>query len=68
MTSCHTHCEAQNDGPWMNFAINGVSMRDAVAAWMTSNAASGGVTPSAENWHFDCTYNANAPVQCNPTC
>lgn len=65
VVSCHTHCEAQNDGPWTTFAIAGVVMRDAVAAWM--NAASNPTTPL---WHTDCAYAGGSVSnrQCNPTC
>ena len=64
VVSCHTHCEAQNDGPWTTFAINGVVMRDAVAAWMEATA------PASPLWYTDCAYKGGSAAnrQCNPTC
>jgi hypothetical protein len=64
-TSCHTHCEAQNDGAWAGFTTAGVSMRDAVAAWYASDPS----TPAIQNMHWDCQYNADStPRGCNPSC
>ena len=69
LTSCHTHCEAQGSD-FTKFAIDGVTMGDAVRAWLASNAAAaGGAAPSAPNWHSDCAYDpATSSHQCNPTC
>lgn len=65
IVSCHTHCEAQNDGPWTTFAIGGVVMRDAVTMWM-GNATQ----PKAPAWYTDCDYKLGtvANRQCNPSC
>ena len=37
ISSCETHCEALGGG-WASFVVDGVSMRDAVAAWMADPA------------------------------
>lgn len=64
LVSCHTHCEAQSSA-WNTFAIGGVTMQQAVTAWMNS----GGEEPAAEFFHWDCQYNvATSPHNCNPTC
>ena len=65
VVSCHTHCEAQSDGPWTTFAIGGVVMRDAVAQWMNAAEA-----PAAPMWHTDCAYKGGNITnrQCNPSC
>lgn len=64
IVSCHTHCEAQSSG-WTQFKIGGVSIMEAVGAWI----ASGSNAPAAENWHWDCQYHADSsPHNCNPTC
>jgi hypothetical protein len=64
LVSCHTHCEAQSDQGWAEFTVNGVLMRDAVAAWLAADPAA----PSSDNFHWDCEYNTDAPRTCNPTC
>jgi hypothetical protein len=64
IVSCHTHCEAQSDGAWTGFQIGGVTMRDAVAAWMDADPSA----PAADNTHYDCTYNSASPHNCNPSC
>jgi len=65
IVSCHTHCEAQNDGPWTQFTINGKVMRDAVSDWMDADPSA----PAINNFYWDCQYNADStPRNCNPTC
>lgn len=63
LVSCHTHCEAQSSA-WQSFEIGGVSISAAVATWMAATSPQ----PAADNFHWDCEYNVNAPHQCNPTC
>ncbi len=63
LTSCHTHCEAQDDPAWLKFAIGGTTMRDAFTAWMGATGE-----PAAVHTHVDCTYSTTAPFACNPTC
>ena len=69
ITSCHAHCEANTDSYWMGVQVDGVVMRDAVAAWMASPPTA----PPA--WHTDCHLNVHVPANppsdarlCNPTC
>lgn len=62
-TSCHTHCEAQG-GDYNVFAINGVTIQQAVTAWWSA----AGAQPAAANWHWDCEYSTSSPHGCNPTC
>lgn len=65
ISSCHTHCESQSDGPWLGFRVNGVSMAQAFEAWLTSPPTA----PAAANTYVDCMYNENStPRACNPTC
>lgn len=66
LVSCHTHCEAQTTGYWSQVTVNGVLMRDAVAAWWADVAAG---SATGNHWNVDCQYNANgSPHACNPTC
>jgi STAM-binding protein len=67
LCSAHTHCEAQDSNAWTGFAINGISMRDSVAAWFNDNANTNGNAPASSHWHFDCQYTTTAPYSCNPT-
>ncbi|KAJ9467666.1 Pectin acetylesterase 3 [Diplonema papillatum] len=63
--SCHTHCEAQENGDWINFAVGGVTMRDAVTLWWNSERE-----PAARHSYAPCLHSeaANATDrQCNPT-
>lgn len=65
LNSCHSHCEAQDDPNWLRVSVNGVSMRDAITAWLMSD----GTDPAAKHTYVDCSYNVNGkPVNCNPTC
>jgi hypothetical protein len=66
-TSCHTHCEAQSNSCFDNFAINGVTMRAAAQSWITANIASNGTSPAADHTYLDCQYSPGK-VPCNPTC
>jgi len=61
--SCHTHCGAQTNSYFDTFAINGVTMQQAVSAWWSSPVT------SAPKWYWPCYYNdQTTPRQCNPTC
>ena len=69
ITSCHAHCEGNTDSYWATVEVGGVVMRDAVAAWMASDAA------AAPAWSVDCHLNVRLPPNppldarlCNPTC
>ena len=33
LDSCLIHCQTLTDEPWMKYAVNGMLMRDAFAAW-----------------------------------
>jgi STAM-binding protein len=60
--SCVLHCEAQQRA-WKELEIGGISMRDAVAAWMEAPVTS----PPA--WHVDCEMGSvPGATMCNPTC
>lgn len=63
LTSCHTHCEAQDSNAYTKFKIQGVSMSDAVGKWWADDNPSGFVI------YRDCSYNVDKhPHMCNPTC
>ena len=64
VTSCHTHCEALNF--FDAFTVGGVTMRDAVTAWLAANQASGGT--SEPLWHVDVPYTSTPPYAQNPSC
>jgi len=60
--SCHTHCAGQTSSYYNTFAINNVTMQQAVSKWWASNKA-------APQWQWPCYYSATTvPRQCNPTC
>eukprot|EP00462_Mataza_sp_D1_P017136 CAMPEP_0175152716 /NCGR_PEP_ID=MMETSP0087-20121206/19284_1 /TAXON_ID=136419 /ORGANISM="Unknown Unknown, Strain D1" /LENGTH=449 /DNA_ID=CAMNT_0016439211 /DNA_START=148 /DNA_END=1497 /DNA_ORIENTATION=+ len=63
--SCHTHCEAQSDD-FFTFAVNGVTMQQAVSKWWTSD----GTDPSSDHSYTPCYYKdgPQGPRKCNPTC
>lgn len=52
VNSCHTHCEAQGGG-FDTYKIGDTTMVAAYTAWHTSNIATGGQAPAAQNWNFD---------------
>lgn len=62
--SCHTHCEAQDDHHYLTFAINGVTMQQAVSKWWADD----GTAAASENSYQPCQYKTTAPHKCNPTC
>ena len=64
ITSCHTHCEALNF--FDTFTIGTPSMRDAAAAWIAANQASGGT--SEPQWLIDVPYTNTTPYVVNPSC
>eukprot|EP01116_Phalansterium_solitarium_P022130 TRINITY_DN7194_c0_g1_i1.p1 TRINITY_DN7194_c0_g1~~TRINITY_DN7194_c0_g1_i1.p1 ORF type:complete len:417 (-),score=140.35 TRINITY_DN7194_c0_g1_i1:98-1348(-) len=64
ISSCIGHCESLNDAAWNALKIGGVSMQQAVQNWWLGPSDA----PAADNWHWDCTYNARRPYACNPTC
>lgn len=37
--SCLIHCQTLTDTPWMSYAVNGLVMRDAFAAWFDGGVA-----------------------------
>jgi hypothetical protein len=63
IVSCETHCEALGGG-WASFQVGGVSMRDAVAAWMADPAPT-----QQKHFHYDCMLNMGSGAKkCNPSC
>jgi hypothetical protein len=63
IVQCETHCEALGGG-WASFEVGGVSMRDAVAAWMSDPAPA-----PQRHFHFDAMLDGAAtPRKTNPTC
>jgi len=58
--SCWTHCASVSDSSWTNFAVNGVTMRDAVGNWFFEK--------NTTNNNIDCTLHSSKPYRCNPTC
>lgn len=65
IVSCHTHCEGQDDTAWNRFTVGGVTMKDAVVAWLSAPPTD----PASAHTYTDCSYNANGtPRQCNPSC
>jgi len=62
--SCHTHCEAQSPA-WNHFAVNGVTMQQAVSAWWKSS----GEDAAASHSYSPCLYRLHSkPHACNPSC
>ena len=61
--SCHTHCEAQSDA-FFEFAVNGVTMQQAVSKWWHSD----GTEPASAHSYAPCEYHESSPHKCNPTC
>jgi len=63
--SCHTHCEAQQSLLWNTFAVDGVTMRQAVSKWWHSNLSE----PADLHTYRPCAYHtAGQTRRCNPTC
>jgi len=64
--SCHTHCEAQDDTAFNKFAVNGVTMQQALSKWWKS----AGTDPAKDHSYQPCLYKdgPSPPRQCNPTC
>lgn len=61
--SCHTHCEAQGES-FFTFAVNGVTMQQAVSKWWNSD----GTEPASQHSYTPCQYKSTSPHKCNPTC
>lgn len=61
--SCHTHCEAQS-GSFFTFAINGVTMQQAISRWWHSD----GSDSASKHTYSPCMYHTTSPHKCNPTC
>eukprot|EP00966_Prymnesium_polylepis_P099752 2309596-Prymnesium_polylepis.1 len=61
--SCHTHCEAQEDALYAGFAVNNVTMQQAVSAWWKADNA-----PAEQHSYAPCEYKETSPRMCNPTC
>jgi len=68
VTQCHTHCEAQSDGYFTSFAINGVTMAEAASKWIADNIAAKGQAPAAGHWAVDIPLSAVPPYYSNPSC
>ena len=73
--SCVNHVGGDNAAAWAGYAIGGVAMRDAVAAWHTvhvsTRVARGAMLLSSTQatTHIDCRrVSGAAPPLCNPTC
>lgn len=63
LTSCHTHCEAQQDDNYLGNTIDGVTLRDAIYEWMDADPS------SPPTFYWDCEYNVKGQRKnCNPTC
>jgi len=63
--SCHTHCEGGDSNLWNQFAVNGVTMQEAVAKWWNGDEGS----KAAGNNYSPCYYNEmGTPRECNSTC
>mmetsp|Transcript_25331 Transcript_25331/g.46385 ORF Transcript_25331/g.46385 Transcript_25331/m.46385 type:complete len:440 (+) Transcript_25331:68-1387(+) len=63
MVSCHTHSEALTNHNFRVFAINGVTMSEAFAAWWHSDN-----DPAEAHTYSPCFYSTGTPHRCNPTC
>jgi len=62
--SCHTHCEGNTD-LWNKFAVDGVTMQQAVSKWWNSSDDSA----ADDNNYSPCHYNENGiPRECNNSC
>ncbi|KAJ9466999.1 Pectin acetylesterase 8 [Diplonema papillatum] len=63
--SCHTHCEGQDETDFATFAIDGVTMSDAVSLWWNSTNE-----PASKHTYTPCLRSTGNVTdrQCNPTC
>ena len=62
--SCYEHCGAQTSASYNRYALQGVTMQAAHAAWWAS--ASGAESAAAHTYLPGCELSATG--QCNPTC
>eukprot|EP01060_Flectonema_neradi_P023432 TRINITY_DN3168_c1_g1_i1.p1 TRINITY_DN3168_c1_g1~~TRINITY_DN3168_c1_g1_i1.p1 ORF type:complete len:419 (+),score=77.28 TRINITY_DN3168_c1_g1_i1:53-1309(+) len=64
--SCQTHVEAKSDSHWVTFAVNGVTMQQAVSKWWTGPITA----PASTNVYSPCHLKTgdNVTRTCNPTC
>jgi len=62
--SCHTHCAASSNSYYTQFAINNVTMEQAVSNWWNAPVTD----PASAHTYTPCTYNDKLPYRCNPTC
>ena len=68
--SCVNHVEGDNTAAWEGYAVDGVTMRAAVASWHGVVATTGGAPPGwSAPLHVGCRRQGGAaPPLCNPTC
>ena len=63
--SCHTHCEAQTSADWTKFAVDGVTIQQAVGKWWDAPEGD----PAAKHTYKPCEYKTGTGRhECNPTC
>jgi Pectinacetylesterase len=60
LDSCWQHCSGGQNDHWMRMAVNGVTMRDAVAIWAFDTE------PNRFHIYLDCFLDKDR--DCNPTC
>ena len=51
--SCHTHCAGQYNADFTGFAVDGVTMQQAISSWWASDFTA----PAADHIHEPCLYN-----------
>lgn len=63
--SCHTHCEAQTTADYTKFAVDGVTIQQAVSKWWNASEED----PAAMHVYKPCQYKTGTGKrECNPTC
>lgn len=63
--SCHTHCEAQTTADYTKFAVDGVTIQQAVSKWWNAPEED----PAAMHVYKPCQYKTGTGKhECNPTC
>jgi hypothetical protein len=74
ITSCYTHCEAQDSSAFTKVVVGNTTMQQALGEWWSSlgNAThleqlgSGG--GGSDHVFIDCEWSDRGPYHCNPTC
>jgi hypothetical protein len=72
ITSCYTHCEAQDSSAYTTVSVRNTTMSEALGRWWSAlgdrTSIAIGELAGEDHVYVDCQWQDRQPYRCNPTC